>query len=58
MPTLIGGNTNAPCMVIGEPAARFVLAEACRGRGTDRSLLHRAIEQAVNRRLQVDRLGG
>ncbi len=26
MPTLIGGNTNAPCMVIGEPAARFVLA--------------------------------
>lgn len=28
MPTLIGGNTNAPCMVIGEQAARFVLAEA------------------------------
>lgn len=28
MPTLIGGNTNAPCMVIGEQAARFALAEA------------------------------
>lgn len=28
MPTLIGGNTNAPCMVIGEQCARFILAEA------------------------------
>ncbi len=28
MPTLIGGNTNAPCMVIGEKCARLVLAEA------------------------------
>ncbi len=26
MPTLIGGNTNAPCMVIGEMAARRMLA--------------------------------
>ncbi len=28
MPTLIGGNTNAPCMMIGEQAARFILTEA------------------------------
>lgn len=27
MPTLTGGNTNAPCMVIGEMAARMILAE-------------------------------
>jgi len=27
MPTLIGGNTNAPCMVIGDQAARMALAE-------------------------------
>lgn len=27
MPTLIGGNTNAPCMVVGEMAARMILAE-------------------------------
>jgi Choline dehydrogenase and related flavoproteins len=26
MPTLIGGNTNAPCMMIGEMASRFMLA--------------------------------
>jgi choline dehydrogenase-like flavoprotein len=25
MPTLIGGNTNAPCMMIGEMASRFML---------------------------------
>ncbi|MFT4233094.1 MAG: GMC family oxidoreductase N-terminal domain-containing protein [Leucobacter sp.] len=28
MPTITSGNTNAPCMVIGELAARFVLADA------------------------------
>lgn len=28
MPTLIGGNTNAPCMMIGEQAARYILAES------------------------------
>jgi choline dehydrogenase-like flavoprotein len=27
MPRLIGGNTNAPTMVIGERAARMMLAE-------------------------------
>ena len=27
MPTLIGGNTNAPCMVIGEQVARMALTE-------------------------------
>ncbi len=27
MPTLIGGNTNAPCMMIGEQCARMILAE-------------------------------
>lgn len=29
MPTLIGGNTNAPIMVIGEKAAELILAEKC-----------------------------
>ncbi len=28
MPTLIGGNTNAPCMVIGEMCARAILADS------------------------------
>jgi choline dehydrogenase-like flavoprotein len=27
MPSLIAGNTNAACMMIGEKCARFILAE-------------------------------
>ena len=28
MPNIIGGNTNAPCMMIGEMASRFAAEEA------------------------------